>query len=301
VQLDDGTVVVVTGAASGIGLAMAEAFAGRACSIVLADVEPEALEAAQRRVADRGVAALAMVTDVSQAAEVEALAAATLERFGGVDVVCNNAGVAGRSDAWFGPIEAWEWVLGVNFWGVVHGVRAFLPHLVARGGGHVVNTASIAGIYPGFSPPYDASKHAVVAISEGLYHSMRSSGLPIGVSCVCPGWVRTGIVDSDRNWPDRLGRLPDVNPISEIVSRHVGRAVDEGMPPAMVADLVVAAVSDDRYWVFPHPDFLELAVERFHRIGEQLDPLPAEQIPGMPAQAEIVAEVLKALAGGDQQ
>jgi NAD(P)-dependent dehydrogenase (short-subunit alcohol dehydrogenase family) len=296
-QLDDSCVAVVTGAASGIGLAMAEAFAGQGCSVVLADVQADALESAEATVAAHGVATLGMLTDVSQAAAVEALASATLDRFGRVDVVCNNAGVANRSDAWWGPIEAWEWVLGVNFWGVVHGVRAFLPHLVAGGRGHIVNTASIAGLYPGFSPPYDASKHAVVAISEGLYSSMRASGLPIGVSCVCPGWVRTGILESDRNWPDRLGQMPDANPIGEVMTRHVGRAIDEGMPPAQVADLVVSAVRDDRYWVFPHPDFLDIAVERFHRIAEQLDPLPAAQIPGMPPQSQLIAEVMQALSG----
>jgi NAD(P)-dependent dehydrogenase (short-subunit alcohol dehydrogenase family) len=299
-QLGHGSVVVITGAASGIGLAMAQSFAGRGCSIVLADVEAGALEIAEGTVAEAGVPTLRVGVDVSQASEVERLANATLDRFGGVDVVCNNAGVAGQADAWFGPIEGWEWVMGVNFWGVVHGVRAFLPHLVARGGGHIVNTASIAGLYPGFSPPYDASKHAVVAITEGLFATMRSSGLPIGVSCVCPGWVRTGIIDSDRNWPDRLGSLPAGDPIGDVVRRHIGRAIDEGMPPAMVADLVVDAVTAGRYWVFPHPDFLELAVERFHRIAEQVDPQPAEQVPGMPPQSQIVAEVMQALGLDDQ-
>lgn len=300
-ELGEGTVVVVTGGASGIGLAMAEAFARRGCSIVLADVQADALEGAAATVESHGVETLGVVTDVSQHGDVERLATDTLDRFGGVDVVCNNAGVAGQADAWFGPIEGWEWVLGVNLWGVVHGVRAFLPHLIARGGGHIVNTASIAGLYPGFSPPYDASKHAVVALTEGLFNTMRSSGLPIGVSCVCPGWVRTGIIDSDRNWPRRLGALPEANPIGDIVRRHVGRAIDEGMPPAQVADLVADAVTHGRYWVFPHPDFLELAVERFHRIADQLDPAPAEQIPGMPPQADIVAEVLQALTPPDQQ
>ena len=144
--------------------------------------------------------------DVSKEEQVAALVEATLERFGGVHVVCNNAGVAAQADPWFGPLSAWEWVMGVNFWGVVHGCRAFLPHLI--GGGHIVNTASIAGLYPGFSPAYDASKHAVVAISEGLYNVVTMAGLPIGVSVLCPGWVRTQIMDADRNWPAELGEKP---------------------------------------------------------------------------------------------
>ena len=141
--------------------------------MVLADVQKDALAAAAAEVGAHGVETLTVVTDVSKADQVEALAAATMERFGAVHVVCNNAGVGGAGDPWLGPIETWEWVMGVNFWGVVHGVRAFLPHLVMSGGGHIVNTASIAGLYPGFAAPYDASKHAVVAITEGLYTACR--------------------------------------------------------------------------------------------------------------------------------
>src|SRR5262245_13742651 len=200
-ELGSGTVAVVTGAASGIGLALADAFAATGCSVVLADVETAALESARRRIAGAGVDTLAVPTDVSKREQVEALAAQTIERFGHVNVLCNNAGVAGGGDPWFGGVESWEWVIGVNFWGVVHGVRTFLPHLIASGRAHVVNTASIAGLYPGFSPAYDASKHAVVALSEGLYDAMTTSGLPVGVSCLCPGWIRTHILDSTRNWP----------------------------------------------------------------------------------------------------
>jgi NAD(P)-dependent dehydrogenase (short-subunit alcohol dehydrogenase family) len=296
-ELGKGTVAVVTGAGSGIGLALANGFASAGCSLVLADVQDDALAAAEAEIRSHGVDTLAVRTDVSKVEQVDALAAATIERFGGVHVLCNNAGVAGKGDPWFGGIESWHWVMGVNFWGVVHGVRAFLPHIAASGPGHIVNTASMAGLMPGFSPAYDASKHAVVAISEGLYSTLRTTGLPIGVSCLCPGWIRTGILDSDRNWPDELGERPVADAASEISLKHVGRAIAEGTPPAVVADHVLDAVRADRYWVFPNPDFVEIAIDRFQTIGEGTDPQPVEHMPGMPPRSQIVAEVMAALFG----
>jgi NAD(P)-dependent dehydrogenase (short-subunit alcohol dehydrogenase family) len=295
-DLAQGKVVVVTGAGSGIGLALSEAFAREGCSVVLADVQLDALEEAAITVGTHGVDTLVVPTDVSKQDQVEALAAATVERFGAVHVVCNNAGVGGAGDPWLGPIEAWEWVMGVNFWGVVHGVRTFLPHLVLSGGGHIVNTASIAGLYPGFAAPYDASKHAVVAITESLYHTLRIGGLPVGVSCLCPGWVKTGIIESDRNWPAEFGAAPEVDPVQEIGRNYVRRAIAEGMPPAAVADLVLAAVRENRYWVFPHPDFVEMAMDRFHSIGEGLDPTQPEETPGMPPRSQVIAETMAKMA-----
>ncbi|HSJ91787.1 MAG TPA: SDR family NAD(P)-dependent oxidoreductase [Ilumatobacter sp.] len=295
-ELTRETVAVVTGAGSGIGLALADAFARQGCRLVLADVQDDALAAAAGQIAAHGVDVMSIRTDVSKREEVDALAAATMERFGAVHVVCNNAGVSGAGDPWLGPIEGWEWTMGVNFWGVVYGVRAFLPHIAMSGAGHIVNTASIAGLYPGFSPAYDASKHAVVALTEGLFHNVRDAGLPIGVSCLCPGWVRTGIIDADRNWPDELGPAPVTTAGGRVSREHVRRAIDEGMPPAVVADLVVDAIRSGRYWVFPHPDFLEIAVERFHRIADAIDPQPVEQMPGMQPRSQIMAEVMAAMA-----
>lgn len=294
-MFEQGQVAVVTGAGSGIGLALAHAFAREGLSIVLADVQVDALEAATTAIGAHGVQTLAQQVDVSKAEQVEALAAAAIERFGRVHVVCNNAGVSPNGDPWMGPISTWEWVMGVNFWGVVHGIRAFLPHLVMNGGGHIVNTASIAGLYPGFAASYDASKHAVVAVSEGLYHSMQSAGLPIGVSCLCPGWVRTGILDSDRNWPAEMGERPPIDPASEIAMKYVRRAIDEGMTPGIVADLVLDAVRDQKFWVFPHPDFLQIAIDRFHRIEEGVDPVAPEDTPGMPPRTQMMAEMMAAM------
>jgi NAD(P)-dependent dehydrogenase (short-subunit alcohol dehydrogenase family) len=294
-ELGPGKVAVVTGAGSGIGLALANAFAAAGCSVVLADVQEDALAAAAVEVGAHGVDVLTVVTDVSKADQVDALATATMERFGAVHVVCNNAGVGVAGDPWLGPIETWEWVMGVNFWGVVYGVRAFLPHLVMSGGGHIVNTASIAGLYPGFAPPYDASKHAVVAITEGLYTSMQAAGMPIGVSCLCPGWVKTGIGHSERNWPEAFGEAPVPDAGQEVGLNYFRRAIDEGMQPGAVADLVADAVRNERFWVFPHTDFLEIAVERFHSIGEQLDPSQPEEFPGMPPRSQMMAEVMAAM------
>ena len=295
-ELRAGQVAVVTGGGSGIGLALAERFAAAGLNLVLADVQDDALAAAAEQVGRRGVEVLAVRTDVSKEADVEALAAQALERFGGVHVVCNNAGVAARADPWFGPISSWEWVMGVNFWGVVHGCRAFLPHLV--GGGHLVNTASIAGLMPGFAPSYDASKHAVVAMSESLYHTVQLAGLPIGVSVLCPGWVRTNILEADRNWPTELGEKPPDDPANAPVREHINRALAEGRTPASVADAVAEAIEAGRFWVIPHQDFLDLAVARWDTIAERADPEPPEHLPGMPPRTQIVAEVMAALGLG---
>jgi NAD(P)-dependent dehydrogenase (short-subunit alcohol dehydrogenase family) len=291
-DLGAGKVAVVTGAASGIGRALAERFARSRLNVVLADVEADALTKAAEDVAALGAETFAVPTDVSVEEDVQALAAAALDRFGAVHVVCNNAGVAGKADPWFGPLSSWQWVMNVNFWGVVHGIRAFLPHLL--GGGHIVNTASIAGLYPGFAPSYDASKHAVVAITENLFNDMRVAGLPVGVSVLCPGWVRTGILDAERNWPASLGDLP-AGGATAVIEHHIQRAIDEGATPAAMADAVADAVSADRFWVIPQQEFLDLAIERWHHIADRLDPAPPEHVPGLPPRSQIVAELMAAL------
>jgi NAD(P)-dependent dehydrogenase (short-subunit alcohol dehydrogenase family) len=297
-ELTKGQVAVVTGGGSGIGLATAERLARSGLNLVLADVQQDALDAAGEKIAAGGVDVLTVRTDVSKEADVQALAAATLERFGAVHLVFNNAGVAPRSDPWFGPVSSWEWVMGVNFWGVVHGCRTFLPHLV--GGGHIVNTASIAGLTPGFSPAYDASKHAVVAISEDLFNTVRLAGLPIGVSVLCPGWVRTNILEADRNWPAELGAKPEEDAALAVLSAHYERALAEGRTPASVADAVADAVTAGRFWVIPHQDFLDMCVDRWATIAERADPEPPEHMPGMPARSQILAEVAAALGQAPQ-
>ncbi len=295
-ELSKGQVAVVTGGASGIGLALAESFARAGLSIVLADVQTDALAAAEQRITDLGVEVLSVRTDVSKEADVQALAAATLERFGAPHVVCNNAGVGGAGDPWFGPLSTWNWVMGVNFWGVVHGVRAFLPHML-EGGGHIVNTASIAGLYPVTSAPYDASKHAVVAMTENLNNTLITMGAKVSVSCLCPGWVRTGISDSARNWPAELGEAPVPSALQVALSAHTRRVIEEGTQPGFVADLVVESVRENRFWVFPNPEFVDQAMERFHSIGEGRNPAPPVQLPGMKPRAEILKEALASLEG----
>lgn len=294
-ELTAGKVAVVTGAASGIGFALAERFARAGLDIVLADVEQAALEAAEQQIAELGIKTLAVTTDVSDEASVQALAAAAVERFGAVHLVCNNAGVESVADPWFGPISSWKWVLGVNLWGVIHGIRAFLPQMLGQGGGHIVNTASIAGLYPGFAPSYDASKHAVVAISEGLYKSMILAGLPIGVSVVCPGWVRTNIMDASRNWPADLGEQPPPSFEAEVTVPHVQKAIDDAISPARVADLVADAVVDGRFWVFTEQPFVDLCISRWQSITDGVNPETGIDVPGLPPAAQLREEVQRLL------
>jgi NAD(P)-dependent dehydrogenase (short-subunit alcohol dehydrogenase family) len=294
-ELVAGKVAVVTGAASGIGFALASRFARAGLDVVLADIELSALEEAEQKIADFGVQTLAVPTDVSDEAAVQALAAAVVERFGAAHVVCNNAGVESDADPWLGPISAWKWVLGVNLWGVIHGIRAFLPQMIGQGGGHFVNTASIAGLYPGFAPSYDASKHAVVALSEDLYRSMTLAGLPVGVSVLCPGWVRTNIMDAARNWPASLGEQPPPSFGSEVVSKHVRHAIEEAILPAAVADLVADAVADGRFWIFTEQSFVDLVIDRWNSIAERANPSTGTDVPGMPPAAQLRDEVLHLL------
>jgi NAD(P)-dependent dehydrogenase (short-subunit alcohol dehydrogenase family) len=296
-ELTAGKVAVVTGVGSGIGLALAERFARAGLDVVLADVEQPALQAAAEKIAGLGAKTLAVPTDVSDEAAVNALAAAAIERFGAVHVVCNNAGVSSLADPWFGPLSAWKWVLGVNLWGVVHGIRAFLPLLAAQGEGHIVNTASIAGLIPGLGPIYDATKHAVVAISEDLYQAMNMAMLPIGVSVLCPGWVRTSIIQATRNWPQSLGEVPPRAAAAEVMEPHVQRAVDEGLAPADVADLVADAITTNRFWVFTDARFTQIALDRWQRIAEGHNPQTEVDSPGMPPAKQLTAEIQRLLAG----
>ena len=296
-ELVAGKVAVVTGAASGIGLALAERFARAGLDVVLADVEKPALQAAVEKVASLGAKTLAVPTDVSDQAAVDALAAAAADRFGAVHVVCNNAGVATDADPWFGPISAWSWVLGVNLWGVIHGIRAFLPLLAGQREGHIVNTASAAGLIPATQPAYDATKHAVVAISEDLYRAMTVARLPIGVSVVCPGWVRTSIHQAKRNWPQTLGEVPPPAATAEVTAPYVQRAIDEGMAPAAVADLVADAIAAERFWVFTDPQFTQVALDRWQRIAEGRNPQIVVDVPGLPPGKQRVAEIQRLLAG----
>src|SRR5436853_861766 len=198
----EGRVAAVTGAASGLGRAMALAFAGEGMPVALADVDEPGLKGTLNEVQSRGVRAFAMRVDVSKAAEVDGFARRSVEELGAIHVVCNNAGVSPLGAVWENTLADWQWILGVNLWGVIHGVRAFVPRLIAQGEGHVVNTASIAGLTSApMMGPYNVSKHGVVTISETLAAELALSGSPFKVSVLCPGWVNTRINEADRNRP----------------------------------------------------------------------------------------------------
>jgi NAD(P)-dependent dehydrogenase (short-subunit alcohol dehydrogenase family) len=209
-------VAVITGAASGIGWALAEQCAREGMKVVLADVEPEALAKAEASLKAGGASALAVRTDVSRAGDVEALAHKTLEAFGAVHLLCNNAGVATIGCIWESTLADWEWVVGVNLWGVIHGVRAFVPHMLAQDTEcHIVNTASMSGLVsmPG-SGAYNVTKHGVVTLSETLHREFAERGAKVKVSVLCPGIVNTRILESARNRPKHLA-TERADPVTE--------------------------------------------------------------------------------------
>ncbi len=250
-----GRVAVVTGAASGIGLGLSERFAAEGMRVVMADVEAPALAEAADLLAGRGGEVLPVVTDVSRGEQVEALRDRTLEAFGAVHVLCNNAGVvAGGRPLWEMSAREWDWVLGVNLWGVIHGVRAFVPVLLEQDAAHVVNTASLAGLTTGVLGAYSVTKHAVVALSEGLHFQLAQRNATVGVSVLCPGWVRTRIGDADRNRPADLPPPPEPDPEQAPYAEMMRQLLESGMEPAEVAGHVVDAIRGGRFYVLTHPD-----------------------------------------------
>jgi len=269
-----GKVAVVTGGASGIGRAMAERFAEEGMRIVIADIEQSALDRAAQEMKADGADVIALRCDVSKAHDVKQLADETIEAFDSVHILCNNAGVGFTGPTWEIPLEDWEWVLGVNLWGVIYGIHYFVPLMLEHGEpSHIVNTASMAGLTSGGNmAPYHVSKHGVVTMSEGLFHEFQQIGAKIGVSVLCPGWVDTKIHESDRNRPGGKVAEETLNPTARMFRDMVSEALKSGLSPKEVADLVFRSVVDDRFYILPHAHWRNMIEARMTDIVEQRNP-----------------------------
>jgi NAD(P)-dependent dehydrogenase (short-subunit alcohol dehydrogenase family) len=266
----EGKVVVVTGGASGIGLAVAHRFAAEGARLVLADIEAPTLDEAAASFAP-GAEVVTVVTDVSKADQVDALRDRAVEAFGAVHVVCNNAGVGGGGPMQDLKLSDWEWVLGVNLWGVIHGVRTFLPVLLEQGEGHIVNTASVAGLYSApFMGPYNVSKYGVVSLSETLAVELAMAESPVGVSVLCPSWVKTNIATSTRNRPDD-GSTPTAEEQASVAA-IVEHFLTTGMEATDVADHVVEAVRTNTFWILTHDETPGAVEQRTRAILERTAP-----------------------------
>jgi NAD(P)-dependent dehydrogenase (short-subunit alcohol dehydrogenase family) len=268
-----GKTAFVTGGASGIGLALGRAFAQAGMKVMLADIEADALAAAVKSLAGLGPDVRSVACDVADPASVARAAQASYAAFGNVHVVCNNAGVAGGSGIDDISLDTWRWVLDVNLMGVLHGVQTFLPHIRAHGeGGHIVNTASMAGLQSGLGfSPYATAKFAVVAMSEGLATQLKPLG--IGVTVLCPGFVRTRISGSGRNRPERYGpaRVPDPASAAGRLAAESARLQAAGLDPAEIAAQALTAIREDELYVFTHPEMHDEVKERFAAIVAVMD------------------------------
>jgi NAD(P)-dependent dehydrogenase (short-subunit alcohol dehydrogenase family) len=263
-----GKTAFVTGGAGGIGFALGRAFAQAGMKVMLADIETGALAAAVESLHTIGPAVRGVRCDVADPASVDRAATASFEAFGNIHVVCNNAGVAAAGGIDNISLDNWRWVLDVNLMGVLYGIRAFLPHIRAHGeGGHIVNTASMAGMNGGLGfGPYVASKFAVVGMSEGLATQLKPLG--IGVTVLCPGYVRTRIGDSGRNRPQRYGptQAPDPASPAGMLLAQIAANLQAGLDPSEVAARVVAAIREDELYVFTHPEMRGEVDARFAAI-----------------------------------
>jgi NAD(P)-dependent dehydrogenase (short-subunit alcohol dehydrogenase family) len=262
-----GKVAVVTGAASGIGFGLAQRFAEEGMKVVVADIEDPALADAERRLKGLGEV-LAVHTDVSKESEVRALAAATLDAFGRVDVLCNNAGVATLAPIWETTWNDWRWLSGVNVEGVLNGIRAFVPTMIEQDEGYVINTSSTGGVATAAWGGYGVTKHAVVACSEALHHGLRGLGSNVKAAVLLPGWTRTRIMQSERNRPSELQNASPPVPSPKVVEavEAITRATENGAEPSEVADAVIAAMAEGRFYIFTDRETLPLVQFRMDDI-----------------------------------
>ena len=273
-----GKTAVITGAASGIGEALAHEAAMRGMNVVLADIEAPRLAGVEAAIRDKGVDALSVVTDTSKKEDVFALADASFERFGNVHFLANNAGVAGAAggNAWDIAENEWDWVMGVNWYGVLYGVQAFVPRMIEKGEeGAIMSTSSILGLSTGTTSPYNIAKHAVARLMEGLYHDLSVADSKLQAILLCPGPIATEIVKSTRNKPANVveaeaGGLGDR---AEVFHNWLS---ENGMPPAEVADMVFAATEDGNFYVHTHPELIIGAFKRRAKgvVSEDKLPLP---------------------------
>jgi NAD(P)-dependent dehydrogenase (short-subunit alcohol dehydrogenase family) len=264
-----GKVAVVTGAASGIGLSLATRFAAEGMKVVLADVEEGPLALAEASIVSKGGIAISVHTDVLHEAEIRRLSELVFHKWGAVHVLCNNAGVSSGGSAdgvWNVPREDWDWVMGVNFSGVMHGIRHFVPHMLASGEpGHVVNTASVGGLVTATGGPYTVAKHGVVALSEILYKDLKARNAKVSASVLCPGWVNTHILQSERNRPEDLMpnalAKPVLTPKAAAMREAVGALIRNGLSPDEIAGHVVDAIANDTFYIVPVQPNIAQAVE----------------------------------------
>ncbi len=280
-----GKVAVITGGASGMGRAFADRFAAAGMNVVLGDIEEPVLAEAVTELEASGAEVLGMRCDVSDHESVLALRDATFDRFGAAHVVCLNAGVAGGGTILEQTVNSWNWVLGVNLFGIVHGLDAFLPGLVEQDEGHVLMTASIAGhLSIAGLAPYNASKHATVTIAESLYAELQEVGSRVGVSCLCPGFVATNIFTSERNRPEALLDAPiePADPERELARQAlVEWMAANALGADTVADLVHDAVISDTFWIFTDDQHLEAVAERHRAIRERRNPVTGRLTEGL--------------------
>jgi NAD(P)-dependent dehydrogenase (short-subunit alcohol dehydrogenase family) len=255
-----GKVAVITGAASGIGFGLAERCAQEGMKVVLAGINQDNLIQAQEALSPIGATTLCVQADVANHEDIKALAQKTLDVFGAVHLLVNNVGVGAGGPVWATTLADWQWVMNVNLWGVIYGLDVFVPVMLAQDTEcHIVNTSSIAGLLP-YHPcaPYQVTKHAVVALSENLYHSLAYQNAKLRVSVLCPGWVKTRIMESGRNRPDELQNPPPTEPPPPeylAVLEQMQQAVEAGITPQEVADQTFRAMREDRFCILTHPDW----------------------------------------------
>ena len=272
-----GKTAVITGAASGMGYAFAERFAAEGMNVVLADIETDALNAAVTRLEQQERNVLGVEVNTMRRETLENLRDQAVERFGKIHVLCNNAGVTSRQDAgigafpvWEVPDSTWDWVMGVNFWGVLYGVQVFVPHMLEHGEtGHIVNTSSVMGLVPSGSA-YGVAKHGVLTLTEGLWHHLRAAESNVSASVLCPGFVNTQITEAERNRPEEFGETIEGTPEQRAFFQTL---LGEGMEPSDVAELVWQAMVDDRLYILPHEGWRDIVRGRVEAILDGGEPI----------------------------